>query len=239
MPNWCMNTLVIRGRPSELDALSERLADEAERHEGKHLTFQSFVPHDATVATGSTGSGWFGRRKDTGAWESMRQVEVPGWQPGDEGPRYQNDPEHAAQMSEVDCISFVTLADGTILTEAEARAAGIRSWYDWNVENWGTKWDACHVDVDFTNLDEGTLVYRFDTAWTPPIPVVQAMQAALPNMRIRLHGIEPGEGFQVFVYPDGRDETLDYRDADYFLDNPDEDFDDLDYDPDPYEEVDA
>ena len=43
------------------------------------------------------------------------------------------------------------------------------NWYDWRVENWGTKWD---VDVE-DNLelsDDGTTITGwFDSAWAPPI----------------------------------------------------------------------
>ena len=39
-------------------------------------------------------------------------------------------------------------------------------WYDWNLKNWGTKWDACDTyitefGVDFVSID-------FESAWAPP-----------------------------------------------------------------------
>ena len=42
------------------------------------------------------------------------------------------------------------------------------NWYDWRVENWGTKWD---VDMDGLELsDDGTTISGwFDSAWSPPI----------------------------------------------------------------------
>lgn len=242
MPNWCENSLVIRGKPSELHALLERLAADAEKQQTLHLTFHSFVPHDETVAGGDSGSSYLGRRKADGVWERVRYIENPERQEGGREPFYIPDPAHEAELLDVGMHAYVTLDDGTILSEAEAREAGIRSWYDWNVANWGTKWDACHTYTDLANLDDGTLIYRFDTAWGPPTPVVLAMQEALPNMRIRMHSVEPGMGFQVFVDPDGGVKEMDYVDVDSFLDeSADEDFDELgiEPDPDPYEEVDA
>ena len=46
------------------------------------------------------------------------------------------------------------------------------NWYDWNVTNWGTKWDAS-IDIDpesymMTRLNDEMLELRFDTAWSPP-----------------------------------------------------------------------
>jgi hypothetical protein len=64
----------------------------------------------------------------------------------------------------------------------------IAGWYDWRVNNWGTKWDV--VDVQFTNPlylhddepdtgDPWTMNASFSfncwTAWSPPIPVWDAL----------------------------------------------------------------
>jgi Ferredoxin-like domain in Api92-like protein len=50
-------------------------------------------------------------------------------------------------------------------------------WYKWCCEHWGTKWDACDVEVDPLDDDdiETTVEYHFNTAWTPPKPAVRAM----------------------------------------------------------------
>ena len=42
-------------------------------------------------------------------------------------------------------------------------------WYDWRLENWGTKWDV--YETHCTRMDASTLVLNFYTAWSPPIPV--------------------------------------------------------------------
>ena len=44
---------------------------------------------------------------------------------------------------------------------------GIPNWYDWNCENWGTKWDARRVDL--INETANTVDIQFDTAWSPPL----------------------------------------------------------------------
>ena len=43
-------------------------------------------------------------------------------------------------------------------------------WYDWCVENWGTKWDAVEVHFSYGN----TGIY-FETAWSPPIPIFKKL----------------------------------------------------------------
>jgi hypothetical protein len=54
-------------------------------------------------------------------------------------------------------------------------------WYDWNVANWGTKWNACEPITD--NLISNGYLW-FLTAWSPPIPVVEALVKMYPNLTI-------------------------------------------------------
>lgn len=39
------------------------------------------------------------------------------------------------------------------------------NWYDWNINNWGTKWEASVYD--FERLDDNSIRINFDTAWGP------------------------------------------------------------------------
>ena len=47
-------------------------------------------------------------------------------------------------------------------------------WYYWRLQNWGTKWDACSVEI--TRDDEDYLEIRFDTAWAPATPVIEKIR---------------------------------------------------------------
>lgn len=47
-------------------------------------------------------------------------------------------------------------------------------WYEWNVANWGTKWGAKELFFDVSEgRDEVTIT--FDTAWSPPTPIFDAI----------------------------------------------------------------
>ena len=61
-------------------------------------------------------------------------------------------------------------------------------WYDWNVRNWGVKWDAGYVHCD---RDTDTkLVYTFETPWSAPEPVFQEMVASYPKLNFEYRFLE-------------------------------------------------
>jgi hypothetical protein len=87
---------------------------------------------------------------------------------------------------------------------------GYRNWYDWCVANWGTKWnaggdnDAMMVDYDEDVNDQGTALFQFDTAWAPPLGVLEKLMETHPELSIECRYHEPGVGF-FGVWTDGSD----------------------------------
>lgn len=66
------------------------------------------------------------------------------------------------------------------------------NWYNWNNDNWNTKWDACEV-----SLDEDTptyLTYRFSTAWSPADPIFEVMVREHPELNFDIYW-EEEQGF--------------------------------------------
>ena len=62
------------------------------------------------------------------------------------------------------------------------RPGGV-DWYMWNVEHWGTKWDA--QDAQRCRAP-GELTFEFDTAWSAPLPVVEHLAQRFPQATVRL-----------------------------------------------------
>ena len=92
---------------------------------------------------------------------------------------------------------------------AEQRKAetGFDNWYDFCVNRWGTKWDiSCQEECD---RDEDGLGFNggFDTAWSPPMGVVE--QLAEDGFEVTLHYHESGMAF-VGKFEDGEDHCYDY-----------------------------
>lgn len=76
-------------------------------------------------------------------------------------------------------------------------------WNDWRCMNWGTKWNAKWTKSP--EEKQNRLVYVFDTAWSPPIPIVIAMSEMFPNLNFKLKYYEQGMCFQgTFECKDGK-----------------------------------
>jgi hypothetical protein len=50
----------------------------------------------------------------------------------------------------------------------EEKAFGNKVWLKWNIENWGTKWNAYGQSDDCIVQTDDTLTITFQTAWDPP-----------------------------------------------------------------------
>ena len=94
--------------------------------------------------------------------------------------------------------------------ESNLEKHGYRNWYDWCVTNWGTKWnaggdnDAMQVDYDEDQDNQGIALFQFDTAWAPPLGVLEKLMETHPELSIECRYHEPGVGF-FGVWTDGSD----------------------------------
>ena len=68
--------------------------------------------------------------------------------------------------------------------------------YEWRIANWGTKWPAFHVEMEgpTTECDGKTVevVFHFDTAWSPPLPVIKNAAERYPALSFDLRYFECG-----------------------------------------------
>ena len=67
------------------------------------------------------------------------------------------------------------------------------NFYDWAVENWGTKWDA-EVEEDWEYHDLMAQI-SFITAWCPPEEYIVTISKLYPNLTFTLQYVEHGLQF--------------------------------------------
>ena len=63
-------------------------------------------------------------------------------------------------------------------------------WYDWNIINWGTKWEIDKGSCD--HLDENSFECEFETAWSPPEGIFYALRQLFPDVDVTWFYDEPG-----------------------------------------------
>lgn len=78
-------------------------------------------------------------------------------------------------------------------TKKHRELYGCDNWYDWNCNNWGTKWDVCEPQRD---VHEDWVSYDFQTAWSPICTFLASIGMDYPLLQFELHYEEPGNGFQ-------------------------------------------
>lgn len=59
------------------------------------------------------------------------------------------------------------------------REYGASTWYDWSINNWGTKWNS----YDYGDYNGGNSI-SFNTAWSAPVPVLQKLSEMFPEVSI-------------------------------------------------------
>ena len=86
---------------------------------------------------------------------------------------------------------------------------GSTNWYDWAVNNWGTKWDVDSEGLEFEDTEDGyaTISGWFDSAWAPPIQAYNTFLEQNKEMSIRANYEEGGMDF-AGIYEDGDDDYM-------------------------------
>jgi len=82
---------------------------------------------------------------------------------------------------------------------------GATDWYEWSIENWGTKWNAYDHE-----LSEEDTVVRFDTAWAHPYPVIDAFSKQHPEvlMQVIYADEDLGSNFGAYAIRNGEMKEL-------------------------------
>ena len=79
------------------------------------------------------------------------------------------------------------------------------NWYDWNVNNWGTKWDISLAGYEIVN--ETTVTLSFDSAWSPPTALYEFLEEQ--GWTVTAFYDEPGMAY-CGRFVDGSDEYYEY-----------------------------
>ena len=84
--------------------------------------------------------------------------------------------------------------------QANIKKHGFPTWYEFANAKWGTKWDAC--ELTYKADKDGSVTIWFDTAWSPPMPIYEMLEAM--GFEVEATYCEQGVGYAGW-YSDGED----------------------------------
>ena len=159
MPNWVYNTLVVSGDKVSLDAMREQLNKPITKNFPDHNWNTETKSYDIVPATQTYSNPVFA------FWNVVAPTDLDA---------YYGDSEKL---------------DGENLIASIAKGFQVgMDWYNWNVRNWGTKWDIAVSDADkYANTtlevnEDGSLLYHFETAWSPVSEVISKLSEMYPSL---------------------------------------------------------
>ena len=86
-----------------------------------------------------------------------------------------------------------------------------QAWYQWNIDNWGTKWDIDNAYIS-DESESDSVTFSFATAWAPPVTAFETWAMSDGRVQFTLDYFEPGMAYVGKVSYDG--EYIDEEHAD-------------------------
>jgi hypothetical protein len=211
MPNWVTNKVTISGKHADVDAALAKLVN-AEGEVDFNLAVPKPETLDIEVGTYTDVGLWLLGGEDKYGNSSMHAhdfANVPFKRTEKEKADALTElcvarpPRSAAEMTallvEVNSPSktreelLELLKDHESVKNARTYLENVKlyghgDWYSWSCAKWGTKWNADWFSaVETTAVTKNTKRCKvtFTTAWAPPDPVLRAVAAAAPGVKVK------------------------------------------------------
>ena len=172
MPNWTYNSLKVRDQSQLSDEQIKKNNNPQEiesRKEIKRFVKENILPKEITDING----------KITGYEKDNKTLTFKGSVP---------------RPKSLDITSPAQTDEEKRIAEDNLKKYGHKNWYDWNIANWGTKWDAnCHSVEEDTEY--GEVHIHFETPWCPPLEWLEKVSARYPSLQFDMSVEEESNAF--------------------------------------------
>ena len=90
------------------------------------------------------------------------------------------------KKGELPIIEEIKLSDNEVMKSLRFKSTNVQDtrWYDWRCQNWDTKWDVPKDNIEITEINNGSIVIGFDTAWSPPIAIYKKLRNKFKDVKI-------------------------------------------------------
>ena len=118
------------------------------------------------------------------------------------------DGEKVERWREVDDVDVaITDQDRKELVEKYGADCG----YDWNINNWGTKWNSYNFHSSYSGST--SIEFVFDTAWSTPQQIFNKLTEMYPNLIFDVSCFDEGWGFAEEGFFSSKENTFDFVEA--------------------------
>ena len=155
MPNYVKNFLSFDGDPVQVDRLFSTI-----QGENGPMDFNKLIPMPSELEIESGSRTTVGFKKYMAFWVVT-------------GLHTEMEPAYLAAHPEIDREEW----DLGKQAFHNLRKFGYPTWYEWRIQNWGTKWNAGNAEIAHSRLS-------FLTAWNAPKPIMEKLSEMFPSVSI-------------------------------------------------------
>lgn len=159
MPNLIYNTLKMQGTKKEIKKVKRAICSESPQGKIIPIDFEKIVPMPMSLHVAKLSDAEMIYSRDYLKRE-LQEYEL----------------ERLRGLTPKEALEAIELAKKY---HENFQEFGFISWYEWRIQNWGTKWNAMPYDEDFEETENEI---RFSTAWSPPIGIVRILASRFPKI---------------------------------------------------------
>jgi len=94
--------------------------------------------------------------------------------------------ETLGEKGELPITEKLKLNNGEVMTLHKFKSTNVQDtrWYNWRLQKWDTKWDVPKDAIEITEINNGSIVIGFDTAWCAPYAIYKKLRNKFKDVKI-------------------------------------------------------
>ena len=90
------------------------------------------------------------------------------------------------EKGELPIIEKHNLKNGEVMKFSKFKSTNVQDtrWYEWRLEKWDTKWDVPKDEIEITEINNGSIVIGFNTAWCAPYAIYKKLRNKFKDVEI-------------------------------------------------------
>lgn len=181
MPNWCQNSMLVTGAKIDVEKFINKV-----KSSESDFDFNGILPMPESLSVEASSIA-----------EKAYKVYYGTQQQKYEALRVNNEQDFQTELKE-----FEKNAQAKQLADTyhhNVTHYGFTTWYEWSIEVWGTKWNACEPNkgevVKVAGQELYQIDYQFETAWSYPKGVYEEIAKQFPQLVVSIDVDEEGGYF--------------------------------------------